>query len=309
MTADRTAAPDAAGLPPRIAFLGFGLIGGSIAAALRAAGVPSELAAWSPSGEGPRAGLSAGLIDTAAASPAEAIRDSGLVVLAGPPLAVLDWIDQLAGPQRAGLAEGATVTDVASTKAAIVARAEARHLPFVGGHPMAGREASGVAAATPDLFSDRPWVIVEASTARPHDVARVEALATVLGARPIHLTAMEHDAAVAAISHLPLVAATALVEAVSGAEAGVGRDRWATARELAASGWADMTRLARGNPTMGAGILATNSGPVVAELRAYRDAIDAWIEALDGSSGPVDADSLVARLEAARATLTVDRAT
>jgi prephenate dehydrogenase len=174
---------------------------------------------------------------------------------------------------------------------------------------MAGREASGVAAATAELFSDRPWVIVETSTARAHDLARAEALATLVGARPIHLTAVEHDAAVAAISHLPLVAAAALVEAVSGAEALVGRDGWATARALAASGWADMTRLARGNPTMGAGILATNSGPIVAELRAYRDVIDAWIQALDGSSGPVDADSLIARLEAARATLAADPAT
>jgi prephenate dehydrogenase len=307
VTADRTAAPEAAGLPSRIAFIGFGLIGGSIAAALSEAGVPSELVAWSPSGDGPRAGLAAGLIDTAATSAAEAIRDSDLIVLAGPPLAVLDWIDQLAGPQRGRLAEGATVTDVASTKSAIVARAEARHLPFVGGHPMAGREASGVAAATAELFSDRPWVIVETSTARAHDLARAEALATLVGARPIHLTAVEHDAAVAAISHLPLVAAVALVEAVSGA--GVGLEGWATARVLAASGWADMTRLARGNPTMGAGILATNSGPIVAELRAYRDVIDAWIQALDGSSGPVDADSLIARLEAARATLAADPAT
>ena len=287
-------------LPARIAFLGLGLIGGSIASALRAAGARSQLVAWTPSGRGPADALRLGLIDEAAPSAEVAIRDGGLVVLAGPPLAVLELLDGLAGSLGAALGGDAIVTDVASTKEAIVGRAASNGIRFVGGHPMAGREASGVGAAEAELFVSRPWVVVAGSHASAEDVATVEALATAAGARPVHLSAAEHDAGVAAISHLPLVAAAALVEAVAGQAAeGSG---WATGRGLAAGGWADMTRLARGDPEMGAGILATNAGNVALELRAFRTAIDGWIDALEAGSGP-DAPALAERLEATRTLL------
>ena len=284
-------------LPARIAFLGLGLIGGSIASALRAAGAQSRLVAWTPSGRGPADALRLGLIDEAASTPEAAIRGAGLVVLAGPPLAVLEQIDALAGALGAALGGDAIVTDVASTKEAIVGRAGSTGLRFVGGHPLAGREASGVLAAEGGLFVGRPWVVVAGSQATTDDVATVEALATAAGARPVHLSAPEHDAAVAAISHLPLLAAAALVEAVAG-ETAAG-SAWATGRNLAAGGWADMTRLARGDSEMGAGILATNAENVALELRAFRAAIDGWIDALEASSGP-DAPALAKRLEAAR---------
>jgi prephenate dehydrogenase len=284
-------------LPARIAFLGLGLIGGSIASALRAAGAQSRLVAWTPSGRGPGDALRLELIDEAAPTPEAAIRGAGLVVLAGPPLVVLEHIDALAGALGATLGGDAIVTDVASTKEAIVGRAASNGLRFVGGHPMAGREASGVGAAEAGLFAGRPWVVVAGSHATADDVATVEALATAAGARPVHLSAAEHDAGVAAISHLPLVVAAALVEAVAG-ETAPG-SAWATGRSLAAGGWADMSRLARGDPEMGAGILATNVGNVAKELRAFRAAIDAWIDALEAPSGP-DAPALAERLEAAR---------
>ena len=133
-------------------------------------------------------------------------------MIAAPPLAALDLIDALAGPLIVEMAPDALVTDVASTKGAIVARAETAGLRFVGGHPMAGREVGGFDAARPELFSDRPWVVVPASTARYGDRERIEALATACGGVPVAMSAGEHDAAVAAISHLPLVVAAALVE-------------------------------------------------------------------------------------------------
>jgi prephenate dehydrogenase len=299
------------GLPDRIAFLGFGLIGGSVAKALRAAstadGGSLRLVAWTPEGTGPRAGLAAGILDVAAPDAAAALDGAGLVILAAPPLGVLELLDDLAGPLRNSLAADVTITDVASTKAAISDRAARRGLPFVGGHPMAGRDESGVAASSADLFRDRPWVVVPPGggvAAEPH-VARVEALARAVGARPVTLGAVEHDGLVAAISHLPLVAAAALVEAVTGsagpaaaADAGWAED-WPAARRLAASGWRDATRLARGDPAMGAGILATNAGPVVARLKAYRHVLDTWIAELERPSGP-DPDELEERLLAVR---------
>jgi prephenate dehydrogenase len=286
-------------VPARIAFLGFGLIGGSIAAALRVAGSRATLTAWTPDGRGPGEGVRLGLLAAAAASIAEAVDGAELVILAGPPLAITTALAEGASELRAAVAEDATVTDVASTKARIAELAESSDLHFVGGHPMAGREVSGVAGATPELFVDRPWVVVPTSAAREVDVDRVAALAAAVGAQPLRMTAAEHDTAVAAISHLPLVAAAALVEAVAGREAGA--HDWALARELAATGWSDMTRLARGDPEMGAGILDTNRAAVTARLRAYRDAISGWIDALENDGA--DAADLRRRLEAARQAL------
>ena len=161
---------------------------------------------------------------------------------------------------------------------------------------------SGVTGATATLFVDRPWVLVPTTRAREIDVDRVATLASAVGARPIRMTAPEHDAALAAISHLPLVAAAALVEAVALSDGGA--EDWPLARALAASGWSDMTRLARGDPEMGAGILETNRAPVAARLRAYRDAIDAWLVALEEDGGDASAENLRSRLEAARDALT-----
>ena len=291
---DRTEA--LARLPDRICFLGLGLIGGSIALALRAAGSTARLVAWTPTLAGPEEALRAGAIDEVATVPEIAIADAGLVILAGPPLEVRSMLAGANDGPWSALAGGAVVTDVASTKAQIVAAAATAQVPFVGGHPMAGRETSGFTAATPDLFVGRPWVVVDAGLAPDDARAVVEALAVAVGAQPLRMTADAHDAAVAAISHLPLVAAAALVEAVTGDPSG-----WATAGPLAASGWRDTTRLARGDVDMGAGILATNREAVADRLRAYRTALDGWIEALDGGADVrADDAALRERLQAAR---------
>jgi prephenate dehydrogenase len=292
----RTAA--AARLPGRIAFLGLGLIGGSIAAALREAGYAGELVAWTPRGSGPGEGLRRGFVDEAAADAGTALHGSELVILAGPPLEMLQAVNALGGALASNLAPDATITDVVSTKATIVNEAGSAGLRFVGGHPLAGRETTGVAASTADLFAGRPWAIVPASSATTEDVARVEALAIAVGALPVHMTAADHDAAVASISHLPLVVAAALVESVAGHPEA---SSWRAAKGLAASGWRDTTRLARGDAEMGAGILATNAALVADRLAGVRDVLDSWIAMLrdDGTS----ASSLQARLEAARAAL------
>jgi prephenate dehydrogenase len=294
--------------PRRIAFLGFGLIAGSIALALRARGFGGSLVAWTPGRAGPRLGLAAGVLDEAPGTAEEALRDVDLVVLASPASQVLRDVGMVSGWAASGSSSppsaGPTITDVASTKARIVERANAAGIPFVGGHPMAGRDASGFEAATPDLFVGRPWVVSPGTSARERDVERVEWLATAVGARPIRMTAADHDRLVAGISHAPLVLAAALVEAIAGAGSSPPDGDWAAARELAASGWADMTRLARGDPAMGAGILATNSAEVAARLRDVRRVLDEWIGVLDakGLDGPDEA-RIRGRLESARGRL------
>jgi prephenate dehydrogenase len=283
----------------RVALLGLGLVGGSIAHALRSGGEAWRVTAWTPSGTGPREAVEAGIAAEAPATAAEAIAGARLIVLAGPPLACLGWIDELAGPLASSLERDAVVTDVASTKAVIVERADAVGLRFVGGHPMAGRETPGFAASSADLFVDRPWVVTPGVRASEDDTQLVEDLAIACGARPVLMDAVEHDTAVAAVSHLPLVLSAALVEAVAGRHPGQGPADWETARGLAAGGWSSMTRLARGDATMGAGILATNAPAVAARLRDIRAIIDEWIAALDGPRGP-SGDELVERLGAVR---------
>jgi prephenate dehydrogenase len=286
----------------RIALLGLGLIGGSVARALRASS-PREgpaawsIAAWTPSGRAPAAASEDGVIDRVATTPEEAIEGADLIVLAGPAPDCLAQLDELAGPWRGVLRPDAVLTDVASTKEAIVLRATALGLRFVGGHPMAGRETSGYVASSADLFIDRPWIVVPTSDTAAME--RVEQLATACGARPVRLGAAAHDRAVAGISHLPLLVAAALVEAVAGdTPAGPSAD-WSTAAGLAATGWRDATRLARGDVAMGAGIIATNAPAIGARVRDLVAALEGWLAELERPGGP-DAGEIAERLRAAR---------
>jgi arogenate dehydrogenase (NADP+) len=113
------------------------------------------------------------------------------------------------------------------------------------------------------------------------------------------MTAEAHDSAVAAISHMPLVISAALVEAVAGRAGHAPRADWPAAEKLAATGWTGMTRLALGEPAMGAGIAATNSGAIAARLRDVRGVIDEWLAELEAPNGP-EADRLQDRFAAAR---------
>lgn len=287
----------------RLTLIGLGLIGGSIARAIKGGPAHStftEISAWSPTGRGPAAAAAAGIVDRAATSLAGAVEGADLVVLAADPIGCLDLLGRLAelGSPRAA----ATITDVASTKARIVARADALGLAFVGGHPMAGLETSGFGASRPDLFVDRPWVLCPGSAARPEDLERVEALVAACGARVQRLDPGAHDRAVAAISHLPLAVAASLVDANAAA------DDWPLARALAAGGWASATRLARGDPSMGAGIAATNAAELARRIRALRAELDAWLAALERTPDDpaATADRIRTRLDAARRALEVD---
>jgi prephenate dehydrogenase len=296
-------------VPRRIAVLGFGLIGGSIAGALSLRSVAGEagralfVTAWSPSGRGPREAFANGVVDRAAENVGDALDGAELVVLAAPPLATVELIERLATDLRGSLGRATIVTDVTSTKVAVMAAATRARIRFVGGHPMAGLERTGYRAADASLFVERPWVVVPPVAPDPDAVAVVDWLARSCGAHPVHLGAAEHDAAAAAISHLPLVAAAALVEAIAGGRESAPDPAWPLAQTLAAGGWASMTRLARGDARMGAGIAASNASELAADLRRYRGVLDAWIAALESPAGP-DPDVLEARLRSARDRLT-----
>jgi prephenate dehydrogenase len=183
----------------------------------------------------------------------------------------------------------------------IVDRANATGIRFVGGHPMAGLETAGYRSGTADLFVGRPWVIVPGSVAGPTDIGRVADLANACSAIVTIMDADTHDRAVSAISHLPLIVAAALVESVTSGGDGPA-DLWPIASSLAAGGWRDTTRVALGDPSMGAAIAVTNASELSARVRDLRDALDRWIVELERAGGP-DEEAIRDRLMAARAAI------
>ena len=166
------------------------------------------------------------------------------------------------------LAQGAVVTDTASTKRQVLEWA-AQHLPehvsFVGGHPMAGRENSGAQAAETGLYSDATWCITPLPSATTQAVELVGGLASTCGARPFFIDAAEHDGLVAAISHLPFIMSTALVNAAATSP------EWREMGRLAAGGFRDTTRLAGGDPTMYRDICRTNRESILRWLDVFSD--------------------------------------
>lgn len=194
-----------------------------------------------------------------------------LVVLAGPPPVIERQLPDIAAATRS-MAEAPRVCDVASVKRPIVELAERVGCPrFVGGHPMAGSERSGVRAADPALFEGRRFVLCPSSTSSADDVQWLSDWVRDLGADPVEMTPEDHDRAVAMVSHLPHLAALTLMKS--------GRD---FAREfddpdelwaLAAGSWRDATRVAASSPELWRSIVEANRGPIL-------EMLDRWLSVL-----------------------------
>jgi len=241
---------------PTVAIVGLGLVGGSLARALSRAGYrvighdrPRVL----------RQAVAARAITVAARSVPLAVAAADVVVLAASPRTNRRLLSQVARAAR----PGTTLTDVGSVKRGICADARRRGLrSFVGGHPMAGREASGFAASKPDLFQGRRWILTPDADAAPASVRAVRALVRAVGARPVVMSPAEHDRAVAFLSHVPQVVAWALFGAAQ-------KDRVAKAHlDVAGPAFRDMTRLWRSPKPLWREILLENRAEVDAALRS-----------------------------------------
>ncbi len=246
----------------KIAVLGLGLIGGSLALALRSARLAEQVAGFDKDATVTRYAIERGAVSQACVTPEEAARDADLVVLATPVLAVRDLLARVAPV----LKRGALVTDTASTKARVVAWADALlppHAAFVGGHPMAGREASGIEAAEEHLFAGCVYCLTPTLQTSSESMVTLSEIVERLGAHPVTLDAEQHDRFVAGISHLPFVLSTALVQALGEAQ------DWQEMARLAASGYRDMSRLAAGSPTMYRDICSTNKEAILDWLDAF----------------------------------------
>lgn len=244
----------------RIAIVGLGLIGGSIGLALHKATAAQEVTGYDLGKGVTDQARKMGAIDVPCNALADAVRGAELVVLATPIGAMRSLLQHIAD----AVTPGAVVTDVASTKAQVISWAE-EFLPaqvaFVGGHPMTGKEQSGVEAADAALFQGRIYCLTPTFRTRPSAINKVSAFVEALGARVRFLEPAEHDGQVAGVSHLPFVASIALMKVVGEGAA------WGDASLLAANGFRDMTRLAAGSPEMYRDICLTN-----------RDALLRWLD-------------------------------
>jgi prephenate dehydrogenase len=246
----------------RVAIIGLGLIGGSIGLALRKARAAQEVVGYDLGRGVCDHARKVGAIDQSYGALADAVRGAELVVLATPVGAIRALLQSISP----SLSPGTVVTDVASTKVQVINWAE-EFLPttvsFVGGHPMAGKEMSGVGAADAGLFQKRIYCLTPTPRTRPAAISKVSALVEILGARVRFLEASEHDGQVAAVSHLPFLASIALMNTV------VDDAAWGDAALLAANGFRDVSRLAAGSPEMYRDICLTNTAAIAGKLDAY----------------------------------------
>ncbi|HJZ88171.1 MAG TPA: prephenate dehydrogenase/arogenate dehydrogenase family protein [Polyangia bacterium] len=273
-----------------VALVGTGHIGGSLVLALRAAGGAARVVGFDRDPAHAARARERGIVDTVAASAAAAVAGADLVLLAVPVRALPALLADIA----TALPRGCLVHDVGSTKARIVAAAEAT-LPapgrFVGGHPLAGLERSGPDAADAELFRDKKVFLTPTARTEPTALAAAEALWAAAGARTVRMEAGRHDALMAAVSHLPHAVAYALTAAV----AAYGPET----AGLSAGGFRDTTRIASSDPTMWRDIFLDNQVALCAMLDQFGKALAhlrSLIEA--GEAAPLERE--LGRLRAQR---------
>lgn len=246
-----------------VCIVGCGLIGGSFALALRRAGFLGRLTAWD------RQAATSLAVDRGVVDARETAFDDGtaskadLIFLAAPIGGIIDFLHSRGRLIR----PGAIVTDAGSTKSEIC-RIAAQVLPaaveFIGGHPMAGSEHSGVEYARADLFDRATWAIIPGHDPHASRIAELTALIEAAGARPLPMTADDHDQAVALVSHLPQLLASTLASLLTPTPGG--DDAVELAQKMAAGGWRDMTRLAGSSFNIWRDIILTNQPNVTAAL-------------------------------------------
>lgn len=263
----------------KVAIFGVGLIGGSLALCLK--GKPGITVV----GHSPRPGslnrmIERGVVDTATLSMEEAATDADFIFLCVPVGNLEEYLEKL---YALPLKPGCIITDVGSTKASIAACARSYSRPgvhFIGGHPMAGSERSGVGAASTLLFENAFYVLTPSPDV-PEDVyQRLESLLAYTRAQIVRVDPVLHDQIVGAISHLPHIIAVALVNQVCDYN-----DNNDLYRRLAAGGFRDITRIASSDPVIWRDILLSNRDVLLSLLRDWNREIGGFIGLLENMDG------------------------
>ncbi len=264
----------------KVAIVGLGLIGGSLARALRRTAQCGSISAYGRREAALQQAVQRGIIDHYCLDVRAAVRGADLVVLATP----LATTEPLLRAMREVLQSGCIITDVGSAKGAVVAAARtalsAEQLAlFVPAHPIAGTEQSGVEASFAELFEDHVVIITPLAETRRDAVRRVTQLWQGAGARVVELDVEHHDEALAATSHLPHVLVYTLIDCLARLQ-----DR-AEIFAYAAGGFADFTRVASSNPEMWRDICLANAAPLLTVLDQFEQHLQDARQAIATADG------------------------
>lgn len=255
-----------------VTIVGTGLIGASIGIALRERGLAKSIIGVGRRAATLRQAKRRGAVTSTTTELSRGVRDSQLIVICTPVEKIAAFVVEAAAHCPAG----AVVTDVGSTKLEIVRtvdaafKSSANGVAFVGSHPMAGSEKTGPAYAQANLFEGRVAVVTPSNHTSGEAVERVERLWQLLGSKVIRMSPKDHDRAVAAISHMPHLVASALAAATPDEEL-----------RLASTGWLDTTRIAGGDPELWRQILVENRGGVLKSLDKFEKVLAALRRALE----------------------------
>lgn len=276
----------------RVVVVGLGLMGGSLAAAL--CGRCKRIIGLTRRQETAAEAKRRGLVDEGTTCPADALHNADIVVFATPVRTILRQIDEFAQHLRAGC----LVMDVGSTKASVLEAMQKlpEGIQPLGGHPMCGKETSGLEGADPDLYRDRTFILCPLSRTSRSALRLGRSLVKTVGARPLLLDAQRQDDLTATLSHLPYLMACSLIQA---AHATTSSDP--AAWRIVAGGFRDTSRVAGSDVRMMLDILATNQAAVLESATAFRAAFDHLVDLLkSGSEDAVEALLTQARTERRR---------
>ena len=256
----------------RVTIVGLGLMGGSLALALRSR--VGHLTAVDVDAETRRQARTSNVVDRVNGSLADGVQGADAVILAAPVGVILEQIKALPRLRP----DGCFVLDTGSTKAQICQALSALPPEFeaMGGHPMCGKETAGLAAAEADLYRDQTFVLCRTERTTADGEALALALVEAAGGRPRFLAPDEHDEVVALVSHLPYFVAALLMEQATAA-ARENDDVW----PVSASGFRDTSRLSGTRARMLRDVVLTNRPAILAELRRYRGHLDDLVALLD----------------------------
>jgi len=245
-----------------IAIVGTGLMGTSLALAIKSSNLKVDIVGTDYDSVARSGAQKSGAFKKVESRLSNAIRGADVVVFATPIQAMREMMESAANDFE----EGCVVTDVGSSKKVVLQWAEEvlpKHVSFVGGHPMAGKELSGPKNADGTMFKGKAYCIVPSVNAERAAVSSVTTIAEAIGAKPFFIGVDEHDSFVAAVSHLPFMMSVALIGTASKSA------NWDDIAQLASSGFSDLSRLASGDPVMHRDICVTNPEPIVAWMDSY----------------------------------------
>jgi len=259
----------------RVALIGLGLIASSMAHAMRAGGLATEIVGHAKTAETRGVALELGLCDHVFATPAEAVAGADLVVLAVP-VGAMEAVAAEIGPH---LAPGCTVTDVGSVKQAVIAAVApyiSEGVHFIPGHPMAGTEYSGPRSGFASLFQNRWWLLTPLCDTDPAAIARLERLLIAMGANVDTMDAPHHDLVLAVVSHTPHLIAYTMV----GVADDLRRVSNSEVIKYSATGFRDFTRIAASDPTMWRDVFLTNKDATLDILGRFTEELFALQRAI-----------------------------